>query len=81
MHNPDKHTNDGEEDKELHEKLFKEVGEAYALLSDPKQKGIYDTREDIDYAEWDVDEDGNIDSEAIWNQFFGGEQNTYYAYL
>ena len=80
-HHPDKHSNDGEEDKKIHEKMFKEVGEAYAILSDPKQKEIYNNEEDIDDAEWDVDEDGNIDSEAIWQQFFGGEQNTYYAYL
>ena len=61
--------------------MFKEVGEAYAILSHSKQKEIFDNEEDIDNAEWDVDEDGNIDSEAIWKQFFGGEQNTYYAYL
>ena len=80
-HHPDKHSNDGEEDKKIHEKMFKEVGEAYAILSDSKQKEIFDNEEDIDNAEWDVDEDGNIDSEAIWQQFVGGEQNTYYAYL
>ena len=27
-HHPDKRSNDGEKDKELHEKMFKEVGEA-----------------------------------------------------
>ena len=28
---------------------------------------------------WDVDEDGNIDSEAIWNQLFGGGLNSSYV--
>lgn len=79
-HHPDKHTAAGEEKQKLHEKLFKEVGEAYAVLSDPRQKEIHDTGEDIKYGGWDVDEDGNIDSEAIWQQFFGGG-NTTFVYL
>ena len=30
---------------------------------------------------WDVDEDGNIDSEAIWNQLFGGGLNSSYVVI
>ena len=30
---------------------------------------------------WEVDEDGNIDSEAIWNQLFGGGLNSSYVVI
>ena len=50
-----------------------------------KEKNFY-LRWNYDNAEvedetggWDVDEDGNIDSEAIWNQLFGGGLNSSYV--
>ena len=42
----------------------------------------YDNCEDVEDEEgWDVDEDGNIDSEAIWNQLFGGGLNSSYVVI
>ena len=52
-----------------------------------KEKNFY-LRWNYDNAEvedetggWDVDEDGNIDSEAIWNQLFGGGLNSSYVVI
>ena len=80
-HHPDKHANAAIKDKQHHEKMFKEVNEAYSILSDKKQREIYDNGNDMNEEYWDVDEDGNIDSEAIWQQLFGNEKNTFYSYL
>ena len=41
----------------------------------------YDNAEEDDDEGWEVDEQGNIDSEAIWNQLFGGGMNTSYVYI
>ena len=57
-------------------KIFKEIGEAYAILSDPKQKIRYDDGDDIVDGGWDLDEEGNIDAESIWEAFFGGGMGT-----
>ena len=52
-----------------------------------KEKNFY-LRWNYDNAEvedetggWDVDEDGNIDSEAIWNQLFGEGLNSSYVVI
>ena len=37
-HHPDKHANAAEKDKQHHEKMFKEVSEAYSILRDQKQR-------------------------------------------
>ena len=39
------------------------------------------TEEEDETGGWDVDEDGNIDSEAIWNQLFGGGLNSSYVVI
>lgn len=41
-YHPDRHVNDSEEDKKKAEESFKEVAEAYAILSDPEKKARYD---------------------------------------
>lgn len=38
MWHPDKHSNGTEEKKEAAVKAFKDIGEAYALLSDPRKR-------------------------------------------
>ena len=44
----DRHSGDTEEKKKEEERLFKECGEAYAVLSDAKKKARYDAGHDLD---------------------------------
>jgi len=44
---PDRHANATDEEKKEAEKQFKEIGEAYAILSDPKKRGRFDRGEDL----------------------------------
>ena len=45
---PDRHANDSEEKKKEAEEKFKEIAQAYDVLSDPKKKHMYDTYGTID---------------------------------
>ena len=66
---PDKNIND----KELAEQKFKEISEAYQVLSDPSKKEIYDK-----YGEEGLKNEGNMghgefnSPEDIFKMFFGG---------
>ncbi|XP_027043657.1 dnaJ homolog subfamily C member 7-like [Pocillopora damicornis] len=64
----DRHSGATEEVKKSEELLFKEVNEAYSVLSDPKKKARYDSGQDL--------EDGmmmsDIDPRDIFQAFFGG---------
>merc|ERR1712130_303065 len=81
-HHPDKHADASLEEKVEHEKKFKDIAEAFSVLSDTKLRWNYDNYEDGESEEgWEVDEDGNIDSEAIWNQLFGGGLNSSYVVI
>ena len=44
---PDRHTNDSDEEKKVAEEKFKEVNEAYTILSDDNLRQAYDTGPDI----------------------------------
>lgn len=65
-HHPDRHSTASEEDRKLHEKKFKEIGEAYEILSDPKKKARYDNGVDMS-----IPGDGfSADPNDLFNAFF-----------
>ncbi|CAH1955868.1 unnamed protein product [Acanthoscelides obtectus] len=69
IHHPDRHANASEEERKEQEKKFKELGEAYGVLSDPKKKARYDNGQDME------DFDGgaaDIDPSQVFQTFFNG---------
>ncbi|KAJ6647822.1 DnaJ like subfamily C member 7 [Pseudolycoriella hygida] len=48
VHHPDRHANASDEEKREQERQFKEVGEAYTILSDTQKKSRYDNGQDLD---------------------------------
>uniref|UniRef100_A0A8C6SZR1 DnaJ homolog subfamily C member 7 n=1 Tax=Neogobius melanostomus TaxID=47308 RepID=A0A8C6SZR1_9GOBI len=66
MHHPDRHSSATAEIQKEEEKKFKEVGEAFTVLSDPKKKTRYDNGHDLD-------NDGDFDANNIFRAFFGGQ--------
>merc|ERR1711978_704166 len=48
VHHPDRHSGATEVEKKDHEQKFKEVGEAYAILSDEKKRRMYDSGQDLE---------------------------------
>merc|ERR1711962_1138342 len=71
IHHPDRHSHDTVDKQKEEEKKFKELGEAYSILSDSKKKARYDSGQDLD------DEGGfgfadSVDPNQIFQAFFGG---------
>ncbi|XP_075214431.1 tetratricopeptide repeat protein 2 [Lycorma delicatula] len=67
VHHPDRHANASEGEKKEQEKKFKEVGEAYGILSDPKKRARYDNGQDLDDGEC---MGANIDPNHLFQTFF-----------
>ena len=55
LHHPDKHANATEAKQHAEEQLFKEVGAAYSVLSDPKKRIRYDRGDDLEDIAADID--------------------------
>jgi len=74
VHHPDRHSGASEEEKKEHERKFKEVGEAYGVLSDSKKRTRYDHGHDLDDLEGHGHGGygGDIDPNQIFQAFFGG---------
>lgn len=74
VHHPDRHANSSDVDKKEQELKFKEVGEAYAVLSDSRKKMRYDSGQDMD------DEPQEFDPNQMFRHFFqfsGDDGNTF----
>jgi len=68
-HHPDRHAGADEATKKAEEVLFKEVGEAYNVLSDKEKRNRYDNGLDIESGGMDM---GDFDPNIIFQSFFGG---------
>ncbi|XP_050675516.1 dnaJ homolog subfamily C member 7 [Leptidea sinapis] len=68
VHHPDRHASASDSDRREQEKRFKEVGEAYGVLSDPKKRARYDHGQDLDGDSSGVDIDPNV----VFQSFFRG---------
>lgn len=71
LHHPDRHSAAEEAEKVEQEKKFKEVGEAYQVLTDKKKKARYDAGHDLDDEGGGFDHAG-MDPNLIFQSFFGG---------
>lgn len=71
VHHPDRHANATDEEKKEQEKKFKEVGEAYTVLSDPVKKSRYDNGQDLD----EMDNGAEFDPNQMFRQFFSFTDN------
>ncbi|RDD37058.1 DnaJ-like protein subfamily C member 7 [Trichoplax sp. H2] len=67
-HHPDRHASATEEERKKEELLFKEVGEAYAVLSDKQKRHRYDSGQDLEDSSFGAD----INPNDIFQMFFGG---------
>ncbi|XP_067934416.1 dnaJ homolog subfamily C member 7-like isoform X1 [Watersipora subatra] len=70
LHHPDRHCNDTPEKQKEEEKIFKDVGEAYAVLSDPKKRSRYDSGADLE--EGMGSGFGDFDATNLFQMFFQG---------
>ncbi|XP_018902985.1 dnaJ homolog subfamily C member 7 [Bemisia tabaci] len=73
VHHPDRHANASENEKKEQEKKFKEVGEAYGILSDPTKRMRYDSGQDLD----DACSPTNIDPTQMFQTFYGGDRHNF----
>ncbi|KAK4470387.1 hypothetical protein MN116_005947 [Schistosoma mekongi] len=69
LYHPDRHTNADEATVKDNERKFKEVGEAYSILSDPEKRRQYDNGELVTA---DGSDQGNVSAYNLFTQVFPG---------
>jgi len=71
---PDKNQEGTTEEKDNAEKMFKDVGEAYSVLSDEKKRRRYDSGQDLEGMDTGGMGGGmgDVDVNQIFQMFFGG---------
>lgn len=74
VHHPDRHASASENEKHDHEVKFKEIGEAYSVLTDAKKRAMYDRGHDFNDPDGGYPQDGEIDPNQIFQAFFSGSQ-------
>ena len=67
---PDKQSGKTDEEKETAEKMFKDLGEAYSILSDPKKKQMYDEGQDVEEINQGGGGMGGMNPNDIFQMFF-----------
>lgn len=77
VHHPDRHSHASDAEQKEQEKKFKEVGEAYAILSDAQKRQRYDAGKDLDdqFGGGGGGQDGMFDASQLFRHFnmeFGG---------
>lgn len=75
VHHPDRHSHASEAEQREQEKKFKEVGEAYAILSDQQKRMRYDSGKDLDDQFGGGGADNMFDPTMLFRHFnmdFGG---------
>ncbi|XP_044750122.1 dnaJ homolog subfamily C member 7 [Coccinella septempunctata] len=77
IHHPDRHANASEGEKKEQEKKFKEVGEAYGVLSDPKKKCRYDSGQDMEDFGCGM---SDIDPSQVFQSFFNTAHGQEYTF-
>merc|ERR1712066_389158 len=82
-HHPDRHIGVSEDEKLEQEKKFKEIGEAYSVLSDAKKRSRYDAGQDVDNLDSNTSHHGfsqNMDAAQIFKAFFGNNAGMHHAF-
>ena len=51
-YHPDKWANATDQEQEEAEKQFKDIGEAYSVLTDPQKRRRYDAGQDLEVSQW-----------------------------
>ena len=71
---PDKHSTKSEEEQKIAEAKFKDIGEAYGVLSDAKKRQMYDEGADLEEIEQGGGRGGGggMDPNDVFSMFMGG---------
>ncbi|XP_018015575.2 uncharacterized protein LOC108672429 isoform X1 [Hyalella azteca] len=73
LHHPDRHSSASAAEKAEHERKFKELGEAYAVLTDPKKRGMHDRGQDVNDPDCGGFRDAGFDPNQVFEAFFGSD--------